>query len=147
MTRHKSEIELLDWKRKLSQIPTSNIIAMAMNEINTWNYCLNFICGLVTCWDINFPCNIIIFLPVKSVFFSPTHLPAGYTKCDLRAQGSLPSFRVSNERAWANPTPTPWGRDSEYMLHDNDIPNTSMTGLPGLLLSKCCHWERERDHL
>ena len=118
-------------------------MAMPMNKINTLNFCLNFICGLVTCWDINFPCNIIIFLPVKSVFFSPTHLPAGYTKCDLRAQGSLPSFRVSNERAWANPTPTPWGRDSEYMLHDNDIPNTSMTGLPGLLLSKCCHCERE----
>jgi Ca2+-binding EF-hand superfamily protein len=38
-------------------------------------------------------------------------LPSGYTKCDLRAQGGRPQFRVSNERAWANPTPTPWGRD------------------------------------
>ena len=110
-----------------------------MNKINTLNFCLNFICGLVT----SLVYHHFLAMPVKSVFCSPTHLPAGYTKCDLRAQGSLPSFRVSNERAWANPTPTPWGRDSEYMLHDNDIPNTSMTGLPGLLLSKCCHSERE----
>ena len=48
--------------------------------------------------------------------FSGGHLPAGYTKCDLKAYGDRPSFRVSNERAWTNPTPTPWGRDSEYSV-------------------------------
>ena len=41
-------------------------------------------------------------------------LPAGYTKCDLKAKNGVPRFQVSNQRAWANPTPTPWGRDSEY---------------------------------
>ena len=41
-------------------------------------------------------------------------LPAGYTKCDLKAKNGVPRFQVNNQRAWANPTPTPWGRDSEY---------------------------------
>ena len=43
-------------------------------------------------------------------------LPAGYTKCDLKAKNGVPRFQVSNQRAWANPTPTPWGRDSKYYV-------------------------------
>jgi len=40
------------------------------------------------------------------------YFPAGYTKCDLKASRmKAPTFKVTNERAWANPTPTPWGRD------------------------------------
>jgi calmodulin len=40
-----------------------------------------------------------------------SYLPPGYTKCDLKAGSRVPTFKVTNERAWANPTPTPWGRD------------------------------------
>ena len=47
-------------------------------------------------------------------YSSSAGLPAGYTKCDLKNYGGLPQFKVSNQRAWANPTPTPWGRDSKF---------------------------------
>ena len=43
-------------------------------------------------------------------------VPGGYTKCDLKAADGGPRFLVKNQRAWANPTPTPWGRDSEYIV-------------------------------
>merc|ERR1712013_545010 len=38
------------------------------------------------------------------------YFPSGYTKCDLKAT-FVPTFQISNARAWTNPTPTPWGRD------------------------------------
>merc|ERR1719500_1745181 len=39
------------------------------------------------------------------------YLPTGYTKCDLTAKGKGPSFNIQNQRAWKNPTPTPWGKE------------------------------------
>jgi len=41
------------------------------------------------------------------------YLPPGYTKCDLTAKNSGPSFNIQNQRAWKNPTPTPWGKERE----------------------------------
>lgn len=42
----------------------------------------------------------------QEVFF-----PSGYTKCDLKAHDGRPTFKISNARAWTNPTPTPWGSE------------------------------------
>jgi hypothetical protein len=39
------------------------------------------------------------------------YLPTGYTKCDLTAKGKGPAFNIQNQRAWKNPTPTPWGKE------------------------------------
>jgi len=54
-----------------------------------------------------------------------TYFPVGYTKCDLKAQGGRPTFKISNERAWTNPTPTPWGRDRvnlEFNQNTSSLP-------------------------
>ena len=29
---------------------------------------------------------------------------------------SSPSFNIQNQRAWKNPTPTPWGKEREYLI-------------------------------
>ena len=58
--------------------------------------------------------NLSVHLLIICSFSSSAGLPAGYTKCDLKNYGGLPQFKVSNQRAWANPTPTPWGRDSKF---------------------------------
>jgi calmodulin len=63
------------------------------------------------------------------------YFPSGYTKCDLRASGPRPSFNATNKRAWANPTPTPWGRDlvaTEYgQTQDTFTMSASNSGVVG----------------
>jgi Ca2+-binding EF-hand superfamily protein len=39
------------------------------------------------------------------------YFPAGYAKCDLKSKNGPLRFESKNDRAWTNPTPTPWGKD------------------------------------
>jgi len=61
------------------------------------------------------------------------YFPAGYTRCDLKAgRMNVPQFKVTNERAWANPTPTPWGRDKVQLSFSSQYNSSNgHSNMPG----------------